>query len=200
MTFASEHLHNLTSARRLAVHSTRLNPIARAGTRFDGHLFTSFDSIKPLRPESAIGNQREAGCGHLPIRPAQRGRGVRRAPCSHSTGRRRYASERIAPAARGCARITRPGRVAGSPAQWGPRHCHARRRQVAWADREPSRSLADGGRVGVRDDHCPSGSGKSTLLDLIGSLDRPEAGSSARRSGCSIAPARSPLPSAGRIT
>ena len=60
MTFASEHLHNLTSARRLAVHSTRLNPIARAGTRFDGHLFTSFDSIKPLRPESAIGNQREA--------------------------------------------------------------------------------------------------------------------------------------------
>ena len=31
MTFASEHLHNLTSARRLAGDSTRLNPIARAG-------------------------------------------------------------------------------------------------------------------------------------------------------------------------
>jgi len=45
MAFATEHLEDLTSVRRLPVHATRLNPVTgtRAGfSRIRGHLFTSF--------------------------------------------------------------------------------------------------------------------------------------------------------------
>jgi hypothetical protein len=70
VALAAKYLEDLSPARRLAVHSTGLNPITRPGAgvkRCSGHLFTSFDAIKPLRPEVAIGGQREAGCGDLPM-------------------------------------------------------------------------------------------------------------------------------------
>jgi len=59
VSFAPEHLDDLSSARRLAVHATGLNPVTCAGAGFNGlgrHLFTSFAAIKPLGPELAIGD------------------------------------------------------------------------------------------------------------------------------------------------
>ena len=61
MAFAAEHLKNLTPARRLAVHATALNPVTRPRVkRFRGRLFTSFGTIKPLRPEVALGGNAKA--------------------------------------------------------------------------------------------------------------------------------------------
>ena len=60
VSFAAEHLDDLSSARRLAVHATRLNPVTHAGAGVNGlirHQFTSFDSIKPLGPELGIGDR-----------------------------------------------------------------------------------------------------------------------------------------------
>ena len=59
VSFAAEHLDNLSSARRLAVHATSLNPVSGAGAGLNWlgrQEFTSFDAIKPLGPEFGIGD------------------------------------------------------------------------------------------------------------------------------------------------
>lgn len=60
VSFAAEHLDDLSSARRLAVHAMRLNPVTYAGAGLNGlirHQFTSFDAIKPLGPQLRIGDR-----------------------------------------------------------------------------------------------------------------------------------------------
>jgi hypothetical protein len=60
VSFAAEHLDDLSSARRLAVYAMRLNPVTYAGAGFNGlirHQFTSFDAIKPLSHELVIGGR-----------------------------------------------------------------------------------------------------------------------------------------------
>jgi hypothetical protein len=60
VSFAAEHLDDLSSPRRLAVHAKRLNPVTHAGAGVNDlirHQFTSFDSIKPLGPELGIGDR-----------------------------------------------------------------------------------------------------------------------------------------------
>lgn len=60
VSFAAEHLDDLSSARRLAVHAMRLNPVTYVGAGFNGlirHQFTSFDAIKPLGPQLGIGDR-----------------------------------------------------------------------------------------------------------------------------------------------
>ncbi len=57
VSFAAEHLDDLSSARRLAVHAMRLNPVTYVGGGFNRlirHQFTSFDTIKPLDPQLGI--------------------------------------------------------------------------------------------------------------------------------------------------
>ncbi len=64
VSFAAEHLDDLSSARRLAVHTMRLDPVTYAGDGFNGlirHQFTSFDAIKPLGPELGIRERAKAG-------------------------------------------------------------------------------------------------------------------------------------------
>jgi hypothetical protein len=59
VSFAAEHLDDLSSARRLAVHATGLDPVTYAGAWFHGlgrHVFTSFDAIKSLGREPGIGD------------------------------------------------------------------------------------------------------------------------------------------------
>jgi hypothetical protein len=100
VAFAPEHLEDLSSARRLAVHATSLNPITRlraAIKQFRGHQLTSFDLIKPLRPEVAIGGQRDASRGDLPMRARRQGRVISSVPAATSnTPARRPASIRPA--------------------------------------------------------------------------------------------------------
>lgn len=60
VSFAAEHLDDLSSARRLAVYATGLNPVTHAGAGVNElirHQFTSCDSVKPLGPELGIGDR-----------------------------------------------------------------------------------------------------------------------------------------------
>jgi hypothetical protein len=60
VSFAAEHLDDLSSARRLAVHAMRLNPVTCADAGFNGlirHQFTSFAAIKPLGHQLGIGGR-----------------------------------------------------------------------------------------------------------------------------------------------
>ena len=60
VSFAAEHLDDLSSARRLAVHAVRLNPVTYADIGFNGlirHQFTSFYVIEALGPRLGIGDR-----------------------------------------------------------------------------------------------------------------------------------------------
>jgi hypothetical protein len=68
VAFAAEDLDDLSSARGLAVHATGLDPVTCAGFGFNGlggHPITSFDAIKPLGHELAIGDGAKRRYGDL---------------------------------------------------------------------------------------------------------------------------------------
>ena len=71
VSFAAEHLDDLSSARCLAVHAAGLEPVTCAGacSVVGRHASTSFDAIQPLGPALGIGDGTKPaavtyGCGH----------------------------------------------------------------------------------------------------------------------------------------